>query len=247
MTGIALATVLALGLARAGSPQRPLDAAAAPEVRLGVPLAVVVLGGERFEGAFVAWEHDHLVLSTRDGQKEIGQPLIEAVEVDGVDCTPQAFLEGIRRWSEAQRLDALSTPPPALVGGACVLWAGAGQAILGNWKAFLAYSVVEASFVGAGGVMIARGQYGPLLPLAALDVLVRGWAVGDGVHEARLRRRRADAFVVLAPLPGSGDAGPAAGLAVVARWPSHEATGEAPTTPGGASSVGLTASGLFPY
>jgi hypothetical protein len=247
VTGLVLGFLVCLGLARAGTPERSLDATAAPEVRLGIPLTVEVLGGERFDGAFVAWEHDLLVLTTRDGQKRIGLPLILSVEVEGDVCTPQAFLEGVRRWSEAQRLDALGTPAPVLVAGASVLWAGAGPAMLGRWKSCLAYSLVEASLLGAGGVMVAKGQYGPLLPLAALDVLVRAWAVGDSVHEAQRRRRRANAFVGLAPLPGAGSQGSMTGVAVVAHWPAKADSPADSPVPPAPSPVGLTAAGPFPY
>ncbi|MFH1466245.1 MAG: hypothetical protein ABIO70_17810 [Pseudomonadota bacterium] len=247
MTGVLFALLLILGVARGGMPVAAVAAADVPALRLGLPLVVSVLGGERLEGAFVAYERDRLVLSTREGQKEIGLPLILSVEVEGSSFTPEAFVEGVRRWSEAQRLDALSTPPPVLVGGASVLWAGAGPAMLGRWDSFLAYSIVEGALLGAGAVMVARGQYGPLLPLAALDVLVHGWAAGDSVHEARRRRRRANALVGFVPFSDSGDGGFAVGFTLTARGSGDADSASSSQAEAALPAAALTAPGPFPY
>jgi len=189
-------------------------APAMPALCVGLPLLVTVVGGGRFEGAFVSFGEDHLRLSTRDGVIGIAFPLVVSVGVGEGEVPPEVFLAAVRSWSEAARGEALASPPPALVGGASLLlWAGAGPAILGEWKRFAAYSVLEGALLGAGGIMLAKGQYGPLLPLGALDALVRGWAGAEAVDEARRRRRRAAAFAGGMLFP-SGDPGatPVAGF-----------------------------------
>jgi hypothetical protein len=91
---------------------------------------------------------------------------------------------------------------------------------------------VESALLGAGVVMVARGQYGPLLPIGVLDVVVRGWSVAESVAEARRRQRRAAAFATLLPSPGgAGGAAPTVGLVLTAplgRRPAKESAASLP-------------------
>jgi hypothetical protein len=176
----------------------PLAEPAVPTIHSGLRLEVEAIGAVRYEGAFSGMGDEHLLLSTRDGVVEIPMAVVLSIEIGGVSYGPEAFTEGARRWGQAMLDEAVRTPRPVLVGGLSVLWAGAGPAALGNWKSAAAYSVLEASFLGAGAVMIANEQYGPLLPLAALDALLHAWAAGDSVRESRRRRSRAD--LAIAPL-----------------------------------------------
>ncbi len=187
--------------------------AAFPTVRDGLPLQIVALGGQRFDGAFVAIEGEALAISTREGLVELPLPIVVSVEVEGVEYSREAFLEGVHAWALMAKAQALSTPPPALVGASSVLWAGAGPAMLGDWDGFLAYTVLEASFIGAGAVMVWNEQYGPLLPLAALDLFLHIWAGTDAVREARRRRRRAKLATTLSLAP-AGERSLGLGLAI---------------------------------
>lgn len=198
--------IAAVGVADANHPHPTV-----PSLRSGIPLVVEVIGGQRYEGAFVGLRANHLRVSTHDGLLEVPVPVITAVSVQGVSYEPEAFLEGVQRWGQELAEQAVRVPPPALVACSSVLWAGAGPALLGDWQAFAAYSLLEASFLGAGAVMIVNEQYGPLLPLAALEVLLHGWAAGDSVRESRRRRSRAELAVMPTLHPASGSA-PVVGL-----------------------------------
>ncbi len=224
------------------------DPAAVPEVCDGLPLQVEALGGETFVGAFVIIEDDVLALSTRQGIVEIPIPVITNVVVDGLSYSRDAFLEGVRLWAEAVRAEALRTPSPLVVGGLSVLWAGAGPAALGDWDAFLAYTVLETSFIGAGAVMVANEQYGPLLPLAALDVLLHVWAGSDAVRESRRRRRRMRLATAAMPVSAIGDMrGPGVVVTFVVGGSGAAVSKGAIPTSGACTEPGLTAHCSFPY
>jgi len=207
---------------------------AVPEIRAGIELVAVALGGERFSGSFVAIEEGSLQLSTRQGPRAIPLPILTAVEIGGQSYAPEPFLEGVRQWSAALREQALSTPPPLLVGTLSLLWSGAGPAALGDWDGFVTWSLLEAALLGAGAVMVVNEQYGPLLPLAALDLMLHGWSAGESVGEARRRRRRAETVVSFAPVAGSlGDGSRGIGAALVVQFGGPpSAVGAAPADGG---------------
>ncbi len=176
-----------------------------PVLRSGIALELEVVGGERYQGAFVGLEDPMLLLSTSEGVEELPMPVVLEVSVEGQPYSPEAFLEGVQRWGQVLVDEAVRVPPPLLVGGLSVLWAGAGPAALGDRKAAFAYSILELSFIGAGAVMISNDQYGPLLPLAALDGLLHFWAVSESVRESKRRRSRAK--LALTPTVGASGAG----------------------------------------
>lgn len=233
-----LAPVLALLLtpAMVSAQQPPLEpvselaapAASVPVLHSGIGLEIEALGGLRYQGAFSGLMEDQLLISTREGVLEIPMPVVLSVQVEGVAYAPEAFLEGVRRWGQELVDEAVRTPRPVLVGGLSVLWAGAGPAALGDWKSAAAYSLLEVSFIGAGVVMISNDQYGPLLPLGALDALLHVWAVSDSVRESRRRRSRAR-LAVLPQLALSDQAAPELGVGLVLTiggpaTPSNQAT-----------------------
>jgi hypothetical protein len=248
-----LAVALLVGpQARAGdetpAEEQPEPSPSPPEIRDGVPMQVEVLGGQRFDGAFVGIEDDTLELSMRDGPADLPLPIVVSVEIGGVVYPRDSFLEGVRIWSQELRDRALRTPPPVLVGASCVLWAGAGPALLGDWDGFLAYTVLEASFIGAGAIMVADGQFGPLLPLATIDLLLHAWAGVDSVRESRRRRRRMKFSTSLAVGTHGGDL-PVLGVTVgYGSWDGGAAvSGAGQGTSGECGSGGLTGHCSFPY
>jgi hypothetical protein len=238
-----LGLLLASSPSFAESPDPPPSEQAVPGIRSGLPLEVQLLGDQRYEGAFVGLEDQRLLLSTREGVVELPLPALVAVTIEGQRYSPEAFLEGTRRWGRQLIESSARVPPPVLVAGASVLWAGAGPAVLGDWKGFAAYSLLEASFIGAGAVMISNDQYGPLLPLAALDVLLHVWAGSEGVRESKRRRSRARLAVTPLWFPGDGaEHPPTFGLAV---GPAGGGAGIAPVS-GPCRELALTGPCPFP-
>ena len=223
-----------------------------PELREGLPLQVSLLGGQTVQGAFATVEGEVLRLATPEGVLDLPFALVTELRVDGQPYPPEAFLEGVRRWSAGAASEARSGPPPVLVGVASALWAGGGPALLGQWRSCLAYSAVESCLIGAGAIMVARGQYGPLLPLAALDVLLHAWSGAESVTAARRQRRRARALgaVDLALGVGPGGGG-TPGLTLGVRVGSREGAGvlgnAGPGALGACSAPGLTEPCPFPY
>jgi hypothetical protein len=221
---LAPALALLLAPALAGAQQPPLEpvseldapAARVPVLHSGIGIEIEAMGDLRYEGAFSGMDEQMLLLSTREGVLEIPMPVVLNVLVEGDPYAPDAFIEGVRRWGQEMIDQAVRTPRPVLVGGLSVVWAGAGPAALGQWKSAAAYSLLEVSFIGAGAVMIANEQYGPLLPLGALDALLHVWAVSDSVRESRRRRSRAQ-LAVLPRLALSDHAEPELGVGLVLR------------------------------
>ena len=231
--------------ADANPPGRP---SAIPVLAAGTPLELEVVGGQRYEGAFVGIEDPILQLSTRDGVVDIPLPAVVVVNIDGVPYSTEAFREGARQWGQALLDEALRVPHPFLAGASSVLWAGAGPAVLGDRKSAFAYTILEISFIGAGAVMISNEQYGPLLPLAALDVMLHVWAGAESVRESKRRRSRAK--LVLAPAVVTlGGSTPVVGLGLVLRAGAPESSVSKGALPSSAScgEPGLTGPCSFPY
>lgn len=216
-----LGPVIALGLSLASPPllaSEPEPAPgsqvapeeAVPRIRSGLPLELELLGDQRYEGAFVGVEEKQLLLSTYDGLIRLPLPALVAVTIEGWRYSPEAFLQGTQRWGQELIEQSARVPRPVLVAGASVFWAGAAPAMLGDWKGFAAYSLLEASFIGAGVVMVSNDQYGPLLPLAALDLLLHVWAGTEGVRESKRRRARTRLALTPIVVPGEGGERPVA-------------------------------------
>ncbi len=252
LAGLALAAALAVAdepRPEAGAAVEPPAGeasaeAAVPVIRDGIGLVVEVIGGERYEGAFVGLAQERLKLSTHDGLIELPVPVLVGVEVEGAPYSVEAFREGVRAWGRALVDASVRTPRPVVVVGLSVLWAGAGPAALGQWKSAGAYSLLEASFLGAGAVMIANEQYGPLLPLAALDGLLHVWAATDSAREARRRRARAHLAVAVLPSWSAGTEGQQVSPCLMLRWGAPPSVVSSRVEQGGPLS--LTGAGPFP-
>ena len=217
-------------------------------MRSGIPLDVEVIGGQHYVGAFAGLLDEKLQVSTHDGVVEVPLPVVVAVLVEGVSYAPEPFLLGVQRWGQELVEQAVRVPRPALVACSSALWAGAGPALLGDWKGFAAYSLLEVSFLGAGAVMIVNEQYGPLLPLAALEGLLHVWAAGDSVRESKRRRARAELALLPTLVPGEGSSA-TLGLGLAVHLGAPTTVGPQGTIPrtGACVETGLTGPCPFPY
>jgi hypothetical protein len=241
-----LAALLPLAVANAGP--EPAATASAPVLYDGIEMDVSALGQVRYSGAFAGMADDQLRLSTPDGVVEVPMPVIEQVTISGVVYGPDEFSEGLRRWGQQLLDEVARVPHPALVGGLSVVWSGAGPAALGDWKGALSYTLLEGCFVGAGAVMVIEEQYGPLLPLAALDLLLHVWAVSDSVRESKRRRARAALAVGPLALPAAGSEHPMGlGFSVTFGPPPGNAAKGTWTLDDSCTEMGLTGACSFPY
>lgn len=176
----------------------PVAEAFEPHEQLRLEL---VAGGE-VSGYFYACEERALVL-TADGERRTVQlNLVDAAWRNGEPLAVDALLAEAElcyaaRLAEATRPD-LWRPPPLAVGAASAVWPGAGHALLGDWGTALGYSIVELGLLGAASYwLFYQEQPGPILPIIALDLVFRTYAVVDSSRAARRRRQ-----LVLSPMTG---------------------------------------------
>ena len=156
-------------------------------------LRLELAGGVEVEGWFYSCADGVLTLSGADTLRRVPIAGIVAVERDGEPLPLEVFRAEVA--DEQARLDAFraSPPPhprPGVVVGAAVLWAGAAPAAVGDWKRAAGYSLVEGVIVGTALANINAGSGAVLIPLAALDVLFKGYAAGEAVRVTRKRRAR---------------------------------------------------------
>lgn len=170
--------------------------AGAQAVESGEPLRVQLVGGATVDGYFLRTDGATLVLSANNGVTEVSAPLITAVWRGDDPVPPEQFRAELVAWSLAARPPEHRSPAPLLVGAASVVWPGAGHAILGDWQGFAGYSAVECVLLGAAAYQIFyQESYGPLVPIAALDLLFRATATAEAVRTAKRERGR----LVIAP------------------------------------------------
>jgi len=156
-------------------------------------LRVHLVGGAELEGWYYSCADGVLTLSGNDTLQRVPVVSVVAVERDGEPLSMQVFHSEVA--SEQALLDAFRADPPphprpSVVVGAAVLWAGAAPAAVGDWKRAAGYSLVEGVILGTALANINAGSGAVLIPLAALDVLFKGYAAGEAVRVTRKRRRR---------------------------------------------------------
>ncbi|MCB9758846.1 MAG: hypothetical protein H6739_03325 [Alphaproteobacteria bacterium] len=160
----------------------------------------LVAGGE-VEGWFLATDGVSIRLTTRNEIVEIPVALVESAWLNGQPLPLSALDDELSQAAavveqRAQDLALDPAPPVWLVAGGSALWPGAGHAMMGDWGSFAGYTAIELVFLGTMSYwLFYRETPGPVLPILALDVIFRAYAVGDATRAAR--RRRAS------PLPSS--------------------------------------------
>lgn len=156
-------------------------------------LRVRLVGGAELEGWYYSCADGVLTLSGNDTLQRVPVVSVVAVERDGEPLSMQVFHAEVaseQALLEAFRADPPPHPRPGVVVGAAVLWAGAAPAAVGDWKRAAGYSLVEGVILGTALANINAGSGAVLIPLAALDVLFKGYAAGEAVRVTRKRRRR---------------------------------------------------------
>lgn len=156
-------------------------------------LTLTLVGGASLTGWFVGVDQGVLRVSGDNRFTDVALDQVLAVRRDGEEMALQDFLveaaEAQARL-EALRADPPSTPPPALVGGASMLYAGAGHAALGEWKGAATWALVDSVILSAAAYnLFVEDSIPAAIPVLALDLLIKGAAAGDAARIARRRRR----------------------------------------------------------
>lgn len=162
----------------------------------------LVAGGE-LEGRVLSGDEDGLTLTFDNREQAVPWVLVGRALVNGDPMElPQLQREVIEfDLSRQPPIPERSAPPVAVVGAASILWPGTGQLLLGDWRSFVGYSVLEVGLVGAAVWWVfVEGNAAPVVPIAALSGAFRVWSAADAVYTARKRR----ALVGLVPFPEGG-------------------------------------------
>lgn len=165
--------LLALGLALDGNDVLTIELVAGGEVQ------GYAVGGDE-EGITVTWDNQRTT---------VPWDLVESVQVNGESISvPEIKTEAAQLGRSDEPL-YLRAPAPFVVGTASMIWPGSGHLLLGDRRSFLAYSGVEFALLGVAAWQIYDAQsLGPLVPLAALDLLFRVYSAVEATDEARGRR-----------------------------------------------------------
>ena len=180
------AAALALGASLAPGPARALDGNDELELRLS--------SGEELSGWFYGLQDGELVITGSNRFTRVPVTMVDQVRRAGAPMALADFhAEAARIQLELSRSRAAPPPHPhpRTVTALSFAWAGAGHAALGDWRGGLGYMSVDAVlWGGAAWSVLGAEQLAPVIPLAALDLLVRGVAAGQAARRARARRDR---------------------------------------------------------
>lgn len=156
-------------------------------------LRLTLDGGVVVEGRFArAGAASVFLNASEQGLAEVPLVLINAVAVNGQPMSLPVFeAELAESWRASMLIDGERigpAPPPAVVAGASMVWAGAGHAALGEWKSFGLYSGVEVALLGLAALNLTQEDLRPLPALLALDVLFKIYAAQESARIAKRRR-----------------------------------------------------------
>ena len=160
-------------------------------------LTLSLAGGVDVTGWFLRAERGDVVLMVDGVQTPVPVALISAARRGGVELPMAEFRAEVAEAED--RLTALRTapmprPPPVVVGGLSMIWAGAGYASLGDWREAAAWSVVDGVMLGtAAYAAFGSRDRGLLISAVGLDLFFRGYAAADSARQARRRRTSAAA------------------------------------------------------
>ncbi|RME22810.1 MAG: hypothetical protein D6798_14960 [Deltaproteobacteria bacterium] len=157
-------------------------------------LALDLVGGAHVEGGYVGVDDGILRLSGDNRFVDVPVDQVVAVERDGEPFPLSQFLAEVAEAQQA--LDALRAappahPPPAVVGGASLVYAGAGHMAMGEWKAAAGWAAMDTVILGAAAWNLFGERSIPAtIPVLALDLVIKAAAAGDAARIARRRRRQ---------------------------------------------------------
>jgi len=156
-------------------------------------LTLELVGGARVEGWYVGVDGGTLRVSGDNRFTDVPVEQIVAAQRDGEPlplAQLHAELDAAQRQLDALRADPPAHPAPVVVGGASLLYAGAGHAAMGEWKAAAGWAAIDTVVLGAAAWNLVGEKSVPgALPVLALDVIIKAAAAGDAARIARRRRR----------------------------------------------------------
>ena len=145
------------------------------------------------DGYFHHGDVAEVVVTTAQGPVVVPLMLIQSVQQNGEARPLNLFHADLAEHTELNQLLMEFPPPmpaPGLVFGASLLWAGSGHAMLGDWREFSSYSIVETALIGGMVWAVSEENFPFLIPLVGLDAIFKGWSARDSHRIARRRRTR---------------------------------------------------------
>lgn len=178
--------LLALLLALSAGPARALDG--------NDELVLALDGGAVVRGWYVGVDQGVLRLSGDNRFTDVPLDQVVAVQRDGQPLELGAFqaeAAAAQAALDALRADPPRVAPPAVAFGASLVWAGAGHAAAGDWRAGAGWAAVDLVLLGAAAWTLGvQRSTGAAIPIVAVDALVRVVAAGDAARISRRERRR---------------------------------------------------------
>ena len=172
----------------------------------GDALVLALSDGRTVEGWYLRSEPGLVVLSGPQGEIRVPRALVVSAQAQGLPLQLQALDAG-QGGGPTGAAPAASLPRPSPGGAVALslLVPGAGHAAVGDWLAAGGYVLVDGVLWATGVYAVRKQQVGVLLPLIAVDLLLRGCSAGESSRLAR--RRRGGGRAVAIP----GESGTASG------------------------------------
>lgn len=159
-------------------------------------LVLALEGGAVVQGWYVGIDDGVLRLSGDNRFTDVPLDQVVGVQRDGQPLDLSVFhaeAASAQAELEALRADPPRVAPPAVAFGASLVWAGAGHAAVGDWRAGAGWAAVDLVLLGAAAYTLGvQRSSGAAIPIVAIDLLVRAAAAGDAARLSRRERRRLD-------------------------------------------------------
>lgn len=159
-------------------------------------LKLTLQGGETVDGWFVRAEADAIVVSVPGLTRTTRVPLslIRAVQDNGTDMPMARFHQDVAQAHREWRDWVMNPPPhpaPVWVAGGSLVLPGTGLVALGESRNGWGYIIADLVLLGSGALELSNEQrLGVLVPIAALNILLRINSASDAVRVTNRRRRR---------------------------------------------------------
>jgi hypothetical protein len=157
-------------------------------------LEMTLLGGTTVDGEFLRPASEQALSLLVDGAivtVELG--LLQSVKVNGAAQDLAPFrAEVAEAWAARLRPDPRPHPLPAVALGSSILFAGTGQALLGEGPEFRGYALLQVVCLSMEAVAVFYTEdAGLLVAVGALDLGLRGLSGVSAYRTARFRRQHA--------------------------------------------------------
>ena len=164
-----------------------------------------LVGGEEMAGRVSDAAPGLLILTTESGLREVPVALVEAAVFEARTLDAEALEGEILAMLEAEFASGTGVPAPFWTATASVVWAGGGQAALGQWNRARAYAVTDLVCLGLASWFLLREESpGQAVPLLAFSLVFKSYSAAEAVRDARRRRRVHALLEKDTPGPGSG-------------------------------------------